>query len=188
MKSFISIDCETNGLWGKPYAVAMVVYHNGQPTDTFCLSCPIEGELDAWLIQNPSLVTVTNSEVTTYDEMMRLAAEFYHFHSTRNDDGEVVEAWGNPDHNTTPVLYHCGMVVEGGFFRTLREMELIGAFDAPMAPIEVADFLRSAGENPASVDGYIAKHGLATAAGEMHNPLYDAIQAATAYLHLIENR
>lgn len=184
-KSFISLDCETNGLWGKPYAVAMVVYRNGQPTESLCLSCPIEGELDGWLIVNPHLVTVENSEVTTYAEMMRRAAEFYHFHSCRNDAGEVVESWGNPDHNTTPILFHCGMVVEGGFFRTLREMNLIGAFDAPMATIEVADFLRSAGENPASVDGYITKHGLPTADGLTHNPLYDAKQAATAYLHLI---
>ncbi len=185
-KSFISLDCETNGLWGKPYAVAMVVYRNGQPAESLCLSCPIEGELDGWLVQNPHLVKVEGSEVVTYAEMMRRAAEFYHHHSTRNDAGEVVEAWGNPDHNTTPVLFHCGMVVEGGFFRALREMELIGAFDAPMAPIEVADFLRSAGENPTSVDGYITKHALPTADGATHNPLYDARQAATAYLHLIE--
>jgi DNA polymerase III epsilon subunit-like protein len=183
--SFISLDCETNGLWGKPYAVAMVVYRNGKPTESICLSCPIEGELDGWLVQNPHLVEVEGSEITTYAEMMRRAAEFYSHHATRNDDGEVVEAWGNPDHNTTPILFHCGLVVEGGFFRTLREMNLIGAFDAPMAPIEVADYLRSAGENPASVDSYCEKYSLPKAEGATHNPLYDAKQAATAYLHLI---
>jgi hypothetical protein len=185
-RSFISLDCESNGLWGKPYAVAMQVYRNGQPTESICLSCGIEGELDGWLAQNPHLVTVENSEVTTYAEMMRRSADFYSFHATRNDAGEVIEAWGKPDHNTTPVLFHCGMVVEGGFFRTLLEMNLIGAFDAPMAPIEVADFLRSAGENPASVDGYCEKFGLPKAAGAIHNPMYDSVQAATAYLHLIE--
>jgi len=185
MKSFISLDCETNGLYGKPYAVAMQVYRNGLPTESLCLSCPIEGELDGWLTQNPHLIKVEGSEVTTYADMMQRAAEFYKYHSCRNDAGEVVEAWGNPNHQTTPILFHCGMIVEGGFFRTLHEMGLIGHFDAPMSPIEVGDFLRLAGENPTSVDSYVEKHALPKAEGITHNPIFDATQAATAYLHLI---
>ena len=184
--SFISLDCETNGLYGKVYAVAMQVYRNSEAKEKFCMSCKIDDEVDGWLQQNPNLLTVDGSEVAaTYDEMMAKAADFYLYHSCRNDVGEVMTAWGNPDQQSTPVLFHCGMIVEGGFFRSLREMGLIGLFSAPICPIDVADILRAKGENPNSVDSYIEKYGLQKAAGQSHNPIFDAEQAATAYLHLI---
>ena len=184
-KSFISLDCETNGLYGKPYAVAMVIYRNGIAQERLCLSCDIEEPLDGWLQQNPHLVEVEGSEKLPYLEMMQKAAEFYKFHSCINDNGDIVEAWGNPNHQTTPILYHCGMIVEGGFFRSLRELEMIGLFDAPMCPIEVGDFLRNIGENPLSVDSYIEKYGITKSNGITHDPLYDCEQAAKAYLHII---
>lgn len=185
--SFISLDCETNGLYGQVYSVAMQVYRKGILVDSICLSCPIEQELDGWLLNNPHLMVVDNSIVCdSYESMMKQAADFYLHHSCRNDEGKVVEAWGSPNHNTTPVLYHCGMIVEGGFFRALREMGLIGLFEAPMAPIEVADYLRMKGENPYSVDEYVDKYGLKKPDGATHNPLYDCEVAAKVYLHIIK--
>lgn len=191
MNKFISLDCESNNLadghghFGKPYAVAMQVWQNGEVISQFCGSCKIEGEIGDWLQKNPHLLTVNHSiQYSSYEEMMREAASFYLWHSCRNDQGEVVQSWGAPDHNTTPVLYHCGMTVEGEFFRELKRLELIGIFQAPMAPIEVGDYLRLAGENPYSVDAYAQKHGIALPAGETHNPLYDCDIAARVFLHL----
>ena len=186
MNSFISLDCETNGLYGQVYAIAMQVYNNGKLAQSLCLSCPISGELDSWLVQNPHLIEVKGSTKTTYLDMMNQAAEFYKQHACINEEGEVEMAWGNPNYNTTPILYHCGMIVEGGFFRTLRWIGLIGLFEAPMAPIEVADYLRMKGENPYSVDQYMDKYGLQKPVGSTHNPLYDCEVAAKVYLHLIK--
>lgn len=186
-KSCISLDCETNGLHGQIYAIAMQVYRNGILTDSICLSCPIEGELSNWLIENPHLIEVEGSIKTTYYNMMKQAAEFYKYHACINDEGKVqFTEWGSIDYNTTPVLYHCGMIVEGGFFHLLRFNDYIGEYEAPMAPIEVADYLRMKGENPYSVDEYVEKYGLEKPKGATHNPLYDCEVAAKVYLHLIK--
>ena len=185
-KSFISLDCETNGLYGQVYAIAMQVYRKGILVDSLCLSCPIEGELDSWLLDNPHLIEVEGSTKTTFLEMMHIAAEFYKYHACRNDEGDIQYLYGNPNYNTTPILYHCGMIVEGGFFHTLREIGLIGLFEAPMAPIEVADYLRMKGENPYSVDQYMDKYGLKKPVGFTHNPLYDCEVAAEVYFQLIK--
>ena len=126
IKSLISIDVESNGLpeenvltnpnsIGLPYAVAMIVYRNGKPVEKLCLSCLIEGDLDTWLKDNPHLITIENSELVSYETMLEKAAEFYKYYSCRDEDGLVRTKWGYTDYNYTPVLFHCGMTVEGGF-------------------------------------------------------------------------
>lgn len=186
MKSFISLDVETNGLDGQIYAVAMQLYRKGILYSSYCWSCPITEELDEWIQKNPHLAEVQNSIVTTYEDMLQEAADTFKAHACTNDNEELVEAWGNPDFNATPVLYHCGMAIEGRFFQTLRDKGLLGKFERPMAPIEVADYLRMKGENPYSVDAYMAKYALVKPEGETHNPLFDCEVAAQVYLHLIQ--
>jgi hypothetical protein len=71
--------------------------------------------------------------------MLQKAANFFKYHSCRNLLGEVMtNTWGYTDYGYTPILFHCGMIVEGGFFRELVLGGYIGYFDAPQAPIEVA--------------------------------------------------
>lgn len=185
MKKFISLDVESNGLDGKPYAVAMQVYQNGKVVDAICLSCDIVEPIDSWLQENPYLLEVKGSTKIPYHQMMEHAVNFYKKHACRNENNEVVESWGSPNYNTTPILYHCGMIVEGRFFYELRQMSLLGKFERPMCPIEVGNFLMAAGENPFSCDEYVKKHNLTIEFdGGTHNPLYDCEVAAKVFIHL----
>jgi hypothetical protein len=189
MKNFISLDVEAtslNGNTGYPYAIAAVVYRNGIPTESINVSCPLQGEMSWWVENHPELHSIKNSQLTTYEDMMVQFANFYKYHACRNENGEVeMTSWGAINYNATPVLFHCGMVVEGNMFRQLVNLGLIDEDEAPMSPIDVCDYLRMAGENPASVDSYVEKHSLQKAEGQAHDPMFDAQQAATTYLHLI---
>lgn len=51
MKIF-SWDCETNGLWGRAFAIGAVVYEDGVEVKTFYARCPIEGKVDTWVEEN----------------------------------------------------------------------------------------------------------------------------------------
>jgi hypothetical protein len=198
-RTFISVDVESNGLHGKPYAVAMIVYRDGKRGESIKLFCDPERPLDEWLQNNPHLLNIPNAaHCASYLEMMTLAAQFYCEQapmlkpaSEDHHSGYIYPAvmaknpWGGLDYQTVPVLYHCGMVVEGNFFRELVALKLIGAFDAPMAPIDVAEHLRCNGFDPHSVDTYLQRCGVAPATGAAHDPEFDAVQAATAYLLLV---
>ena len=56
-----------------------------------------------------------------------------------------------------------------------------------MCPIDVADYLRMIGRDPSSVDKYLEDEDITKPIGEVHNPLYDAEVAASAYFHIIDN-
>ena len=201
INTFISVDVESNGLHGKPYAVAMVAYREGKRGTSIKLSCDPEWPLDKWLVDNPHLLKIDGAtHFASYLEMMAVAAAFYceqapmlepeweDHHSLFVYPAKMAKnPWGGLNYQTVPVLYHCGMVVEGGFFRELVAMGLIGEFDAPMAPIDVAEHLRCNGFDPHSVDTYLQRCGVAPADGAAHDPEYDAVQAATAYLLLVGN-
>lgn len=186
-KNFISLDVEQNGLGGKTYAVAMVVYRDGQIVDQICLSCPVEEPISDWLIQNPELRIVDGSTVCSYEEMLKQSTDFYKKYAQLDVDGISATKWGYPDYNATRVLYHCGMVCEGSFFNELVSNGLLGQFERPMAPIEVAEYLALVGEDPYSVDSYCDGYDLDKTEYPTHNPLADAIRAANAYLHIIDN-
>lgn len=189
-KNFISLDVEQNGLGGKTYAVAMVVYRDGEVVAQLCLSCPIESlnePVSDWLIQNPELQVVDGSTVCSYESLLAYSAKFYKQFAQLDDELNHATKWGYPDFNATRVLYHCGMVCEGSFFTELVSNGLLGQFERPMAPIEVADYLSMVGEDPYSVDSYCAGYDLDMTEYPTHNPLADAIRAANAYLHIVDN-
>ena len=48
----LSIDAETNGLWGKAFAIGAVLYENGEEIKTFLSRCPINGNVDKWVSEN----------------------------------------------------------------------------------------------------------------------------------------
>ena len=190
MENFISLDVEAtslNGNTGFPYAIAAVVYRNGIQAESINVSCPLQGEMSWWVENHPELHSIQNSELTTYEDMMEQFANFYKYHACRNENGEIQYTdWGAVNYNATPILFHCGMVVEGNLFFQLTKGGLLKEGESPMTPIDVADYLRMAGEDPASVDSYVERHGLKKAEGQTHDPMFDCVQAATAYLHLIE--
>jgi hypothetical protein len=67
-------------------------------------------------------------------------------------------------------------------------MGIIGEFESPYCPIEVATLLQEKGYSPDSVDNYLDIKGLPKpeVKGGTHNALYDAMAAARAYFELIK--
>jgi hypothetical protein len=169
MKKLISLDAETNSLWGTHFSVAAIIAVDGKIIEevTFLGRCPIEGEVNQWVKEN------------VLPEMEAIPVNY-------NSQDEMLAAFGRwwMDHKEgATALWHMGHVVEANLFRLLVERGYIGEWDAPYTPIEVAEHLRLAGFAPDSVDGYLEERGLEKpeVAGGTHNPLYDCLVALEVY-------
>jgi hypothetical protein len=188
MNKIISIDAETNGLWGNPFAIAAIVYEKRQkphymsnwgPTgyewvevDRILLRLPDSFVTEPWVIENV-LPTLAGIE-PTHERYVEMLLEFSQFYLKHKD---------------ATTLWHMGHVVEAFLFRELVCLGFIAQWDAPYTPIDVANDLRIAGETADSVDKYVAKHGLKISDyGTTHNPLYDCEVAAKVWFHLNENK
>lgn len=170
-RKIFSFDAETNGLWGKPFSIAAVVWENGKEVKSFLARCPIEGEVNDWVAKNvlPQMegIPVTHD---SYEEMLRAFAEFY-----------LAEKAGSD------IIVHMGTPVESRVFIDMHSVGCIGDWDGPYPLIDIAGNLKQTGFDPTSVDSYNASHGLVVPAceGGTHNPLYDSRAAALCYLHLM---
>lgn len=171
-KKFMSVDAETDGLWGKPFAVAAVVYKvfNGKlvEEDRICLFYGEEIQ-NEWVKEN--VLPVLNMEPTnsSYSTMME---EFAHFYLENKD---------------ATTMWHMGHIVEAFLFREMHRLGYIGDWDAPYTPIEVATMLALVGKDPSSVDTYAKENEIVLPKGSTHNPLYDCIVAAKVFEHICSN-
>ena len=173
----ISIDAETNGLWGKPFAVAAIVYEHfpeqdrvpagWRKIDKICLRLPNSSITNEWVKHNV-LPTLEGVEVThqTEEDMLQSFANFY------------------MSHKDAQVIWHMGHVVEAYLFRLMVEQQVIGEWDAPYTPIEVATLLETKGFKADSVDTFAKDHGIVVNYGSTHNPLYDCEITAEVYFKL----
>ncbi len=168
MKVF-SFDAETDGLWGDPFAVAAIVYENGNETARFLARLSDKAVTNSWVAENvlPTIADVAPTH-ETYEAMLADFAGFYNAHKT---DAECV--------------CHMGYIVEAHLLREMHRLGFIGDWDAPYPLYDVSGNLQAAGENATSVDAYVQKHGLQIGDyGTTHNPLYDCEVAARVYMHL----
>ena len=170
-EKIISLDAETNGLWGQPFSVAFIVYNTeGVELDRATFRCPIEGDVNPWVAENviPQMgdIALTHS---SYEGMLKAIGQWW----LSNKEG-------------SSALWHMGHIVETHLYRELHRVGAIGDWDAPYTPIELSVLLESAGYPADSVDGYVAKKGLSLPnfKGGTHNPLYDAAAAASVYFDL----
>ncbi len=187
MKKVISIDAETDGLWGDPFAVAAIMYDGGVEVGKILLRLPNCIVKSEWVRENvlPALqaVPVTHGwpniaqQVASKEKLQKDAYEgmlkdFAVFYMSAKEEGFAP-------------LWHMGHVVEAYLFRELVRLGYTGEWDAPFCPIEVATMLELSGHNPSSVDGYVSQYGLEVADyGSSHNPLYDCEVAYRVYEHL----
>lgn len=168
MKIF-SFDAETNGLWGRAFSIAAIVYDNGVETSRFIGRCPIEGEINSWVAENvlPKMEDISVSH-DSYDELLKSFAEFY---LANKADASII--------------VHMGVPVESSLLKDMHSRGYIGDWDGPYPLIDVAGNLQQAGENPTSCDEYVAKYGLKVVEGNTHNPLYDSEVASVVFMHLM---
>ena len=173
MKVF-SFDAETNGLWGKPFSIAAIVYENGEETTRFVGRCPIKGKTDSWVAENvlPQMEGIEETH-KSYDELL---ADFAKFYLDNKSDADVI--------------IHMGVPVESKVIIDMHSRGFIGDRDGPYPLIDVSSILKAKGFNPISVDSYNKEFDLMEGVPEAeglatHHPLYDSIAAARAYMHLI---
>lgn len=168
-KIIFSFDAETNGLWGKAFAVAVIVYTpEGEEVERLSLRCPIEGgEVSPWVAENvlPQMEAI---EVThgSYSEMLKAFSEFW----LKYKDVAVA-------------LVHMGHIVEAALIRDAHEMGYLGDWDAPYLWNDLC-VIPEVGD---SVDAYAKAHGIEVSdyAGGTHNPLYDSEVTAKVYFHVM---
>lgn len=173
MRKILSIDAETDGLWGDPFALAAIVYEDGVETARLCGRLPDDQVHDPWVLmyvlptlgQSDGLCPITHEN---YSDFMSDFADFYKKHK------EGAE-----------VICHMGYIVEAHLFRELRALGYLGDWDAPYPLFDVSGNLQQAGFDPTSVDSYAKEFKLEVSDyGTTHNPLYDAEVAAKVYMHL----
>lgn len=171
MKIF-SFDAETDGLWGRAFAIGALVYdESGTEIARFVGRLPDLVVTNEWVRTNvlPQLASVPAAH-QTYESLLADFAKFY----LANKEG-------------ADVVVHMGYIVEAKVLRDMQDLGLIGDWDAPYPLYDVSGNLQAAGQDPTSVDKYAAKFGLTVGkfAGGMHNPLYDAAVTAVVYRHLL---
>lgn len=168
----LSLDAETNGLWGKAFAIAARLYDAvGNVLAEFIGRCPIEGDVDEFVRDNV-LPQMTDIPISHPDRDSLLAA-FAEFYLANKADADVI--------------VHMGVPVESKLFTDMYARGLIGDWDGPYPLLDISGALAQAGEDPTSCDGYVRKYGLelsADFAGGSHNPLYDSEVAARVWMHL----
>lgn len=175
MKKILSIDAETNGLWGLPFAIAATVTdESGNETAAFALRCPDTNVTVQWVkdnvlphIQDIPLIKEDQPPLTPYALLLREFAQFYHLH--RQD---------------AVIIAHCPFPVEAGLFREMHSKRLIGDFEGPFPFIGIEGLLDAKNEPTTQATEYMVKHDLPLPAGSPHNPLYDCRVATTMYRHL----
>lgn len=166
-KKILSIDAETNGLYGQAFAIGAVLMdkETGKTEKTFIARCPIKGCVDKFVKGNvlPELrgVPLTNIK---YERMLR---EFVTFFMVNKEDADVI--------------VHMGTPVEAKLFIDAVKLNFMGPFDGPYPLVDIAAYP----EILDSVDSYNKENGIAVpdCSGGTHNPLYDCYAAALAYRH-----
>lgn len=172
-QKILSWDCETNGLWGKAFAIGAVIYENGIEVTSFYARCPISGQIDTW-VQDNVLPQITQMKIThnSYESMLESFAKFYLAHK-----------------DSSAVIFHVGLPVEARVILDMHDLGLIGDWDGAFPWRDISGNLEQAGFDPTSVDAYNRTHGIEvplSATGGPHNPLYDSRAAALCYMDLMK--
>jgi hypothetical protein len=173
--NLLSVDVESNGLYGQPFAIGAIVGTQAGPWTLFLADCPIEGPVDPWVAEHV-LPVLDDRAVMHFNDLPNLLGHF----------GE----WWDRHRTGATVVAHIAQPVEARMFADLIHIIGRDPFSGPFPLHDVATLLLAAGENPESVDTYIARHGIDPGKGftEMgpHNPLYDARVAQCAAWHLLD--
>ena len=170
MKLF-SFDAETNGLWGRAFSIAAVVYDDTTGESShFVGRCPILESVDPWVAENvlPEMESIPETH-KDYESLLKAFVEFY-----------------NANKQNAVVLVHMGLPVEARLFLDAHDMGILGDWDAPYPLVDIA----AIPEINTSVDSYNAKYGIEPPSfnGTTHNPMYDSWAAIEAYAHWLRGR
>ena len=163
MKKIISLDAETNGLWGKAFQIGAVLQNEDGSIVEWVGDCPIEGEVNAWVAENVLPYIEKKNGYKDYDDLLKAFMDWY---KANKDDAEII--------------VHVGTPVEARLFIDAHEKGFIGDWDAPFPLVDVS----AVKEIGTSVDSYNKANGLwVPFIGSQHNALYDAYACLVAWNH-----
>lgn len=203
-----SLDAETDGLWGNPFAVAAIVYEF-VPEKTENVSRQLSGAETVarggdpgyrlwvredvrtpakWVETKRILLRLPDSFVTNSWVKQNVLSTLEGVAVTHESYESMLSDFANfykVNKADADCICHMGYIVEAFLFREMHRLGFIGDWDAPYPLYDVSGNLQAAGEDPTSVDEYVKKHGLSVADyGTTHNPLYDCEVAAKCYVNL----
>lgn len=167
-----SVDAEVDGLYGRAFAIAVTVRIDGREVAKFEGRTPDSIVADSWVREN--VLPAIASMAVTHDSSDALEEAFWSFWLAHREG--------------VTVIAHCGTPVESGLFRRCVERDLDARkWQGPYPCLhDVGTLLMVAGDDPSSVDKYLAKHAITvTFAGAAHHPMYDALAAALAWERLM---
>lgn len=170
-KYILSIDAESDGLWGEIFAIGAIVYDSrGEEVDSFSLRVDDDYVCNRWCKEN-ILPHINHMEFAdSMDDLLERFAGFY-----------------NKYRESCDVLWHMGHVVESYLFRCCVDRGLIGMWDAPYTPIELSTILRANKLPVDTIDYMVDDKDLSVANSVPHDPLYDCEVAAKVYFYLRSN-
>ena len=176
-RHIISIDAESNGLGGYPFAVALTLNElvTGTEIEQVVFRAPIIGPVDPWVAENvlPAIADLPETAVD-YSTMLGQALEVWKRWMIAH------ELTGSPPPIT---LVHVLWPVESRLLHDMFPNEQV--WGGPFPVIDVAGTLDAHGYDPKTVDGYMETHQMTPPPGSPHNPLYDCRSAFMVYQHLI---
>ena len=210
-KKIFSLDAETDGLWGNPFAIAAIVYEQQQvitPATTRQLSGaemqakygPNEIPRDIvrvpervetnWVETDRFIARLPNKVVTNSWVLENVMPTLESIPVTHDSYEKMLRDFADfylTHKQDTDCICHMGYIVEAHLLREMHRLNFIGDWDAPYPLLDLSGNLQQAGEDPASVDNYAKKYNLSIENyGTTHNPLYDCEVAAKVYMHLVK--
>lgn len=178
----MSIDAETDGLYGRVLAVAAIVTEkdSGEELAKFELRVDDLSTDNEWVEKNVIPNIIMMESTTNEESLLNTFWEFYN------------QWMNNETKKDNLLLAHMPDPVETGLFRKMVEMDLdnrqwLGPYDRWVTLEQV---LRCDGRQPDSPDTYMQVKNLKLpeiySGLSTHNPLYDAVVALQVYTDLIK--
>lgn len=170
-KYIMSLDCESDGLFGKHIAVAMIIYnYNKEIIDSLYAAVENPDLQNPWAIENIK-INYDNKDlmkVKTSEELLKIISNFYKKYIS-----------------DSVVLSDVPFPVETGLLHQLTE----GNMDlSPYPIIDLASLMIAKGYNfnRTRVELYKTLNNGMPLNGQLHDPYYDAILTAQLYFKLME--
>ncbi len=165
----LSFDVESNGLHGDAFSVAGVLMAPGrQILSQFVGRCPIVGPVDSWVAEN--VLEPMKEIAETHQTAKAMRSDFWDWYIAAKAGTDFIVA-ANP------------YPVEARFLIACQEDDLPNRGDShPFPYYDLSSMLFSLGAvTPEERRAFVAA-ALGDAAGEAHNPLWDATAAAITAL------
>jgi hypothetical protein len=163
----LCFDVESNGLHGEAFAVAGVLLDSQTHISSqFVARCPITGPVDAWVQEN--VLAPMESIAVTATDAKTMRTDFWNWYLEVKDQADIIVA-ANP------------YPVEARFLIACQEDDLLNReFDHPFPYLDLSSMLYSLGYTTPAKRHEFVQSAVGTAAGDPHNPLWDATATAMA--------